>query len=49
MTPTRHLGLLRNMVACLKACPIGWAVTGSLGMALQGVPVDVHDIDSQTD
>jgi hypothetical protein len=26
-----------------------WVVTGSLGMALQGVPVAVHDIDLQTD
>lgn len=26
-----------------------WVVTGSLGMALQGVPVTVHDIDLQTD
>lgn len=26
-----------------------WVVTGSLGMALQGMPVTVHDIDLQTD
>ena len=26
-----------------------WAVTGSPGFALQGVPVEVHDIDIQTD
>lgn len=26
-----------------------WVITGSLGMALQGVPVSVHDIDLQTD
>lgn len=26
-----------------------WVVTGSLGMALQGVPVEIHDIDIQTD
>jgi len=28
---------------------INWAVTGSLGLALQGMDVDVHDIDIQTD
>jgi hypothetical protein len=28
---------------------VNWVVTGSLGFALQGVPVDVHDIDIQTD
>ncbi len=28
---------------------INWAVTGSLGFALQGMDVDVHDIDIQTD
>jgi hypothetical protein len=26
-----------------------WALTGSLGMALQGMDIDVHDIDIQTD
>lgn len=26
-----------------------WAVTGSLGFALQGVPAEPHDIDIQTD
>ncbi len=26
-----------------------WAVTGGLGFSLQGVPVEVHDIDLQTD
>lgn len=33
----------------LEGQPITWVVTGSFGMALQGVPVDVHDIDLQTD
>jgi len=28
---------------------VNWAVTGSLGFALQGMDVDVHDIDIQTD
>jgi hypothetical protein len=28
---------------------VPWAVTGSTGFALQGVPVAVHDVDVQTD
>lgn len=33
----------------LQGTNITWAVTGSLGYALQGVPVAPHDIDIQTD
>ena len=33
----------------LQGAGITWAVTGSLGFALQGVPVAPHDIDIQTD
>lgn len=29
--------------------PINWAVTGSLGMVLHGMSMDIHDIDIQTD
>ena len=29
------------------ACP--WAITGSLGIAIQGMQVEVHDVDIQTD
>ncbi|PKO00889.1 MAG: hypothetical protein CVU42_01890 [Chloroflexi bacterium HGW-Chloroflexi-4] len=29
--------------------PINWAVTGSLGMVLQGMQMEIHDIDLQTD
>lgn len=29
--------------------PIKWAVTGSLGMVLHGMQMDIHDIDIQTD
>ncbi len=29
--------------------PINWAVTGSLGMVLHGMQMDIHDIDIQTD
>ncbi|MBN1440298.1 MAG: hypothetical protein JW929_12900 [Anaerolineales bacterium] len=31
-----------------KPVPI-WAITGSLGFALQGMQVEVHDVDLQTD
>ena len=33
----------------LQGAGITWTVTGSLGFALQGVPVAPHDIDIQTD
>jgi hypothetical protein len=29
--------------------PIKWAVTGSLGMVLHGMQMEIHDIDLQTD
>ena len=44
-----HLRVLERIADRLHASPVAWAVTGSLGMALQGVPVTVHDIDIQTD
>ncbi|MBC7224784.1 MAG: hypothetical protein H5T59_11020 [Anaerolineae bacterium] len=49
MVPERHLQVLRELTTRLADAPFPWAVTGSLGMALQGVPVDVHDVDIQTD
>jgi hypothetical protein len=49
MIPPRHLEVLRKICLRLEDCPAVWVVTGSLGMALQGVPVEVHDIDIQTD
>ena len=49
MIPAQHLQVLRKIVTNLQDRPITWAVTGSFGMALQGVPVEVHDIDIQTD
>ncbi len=44
-----YLKVLEKIVSRLRDSPIAWVVTGSLGMALQGVPVEVHDIDIQTD
>ncbi|MEJ2351403.1 MAG: hypothetical protein P8Y03_16570, partial [Anaerolineales bacterium] len=49
MTISQHLEVLRKILTQLKDRPVNWAVTGSLGMALQGVPVEVHDIDIHTD
>lgn len=49
MIPAQHLGALRKILTRLEDCPHSWVITGSLGMALQGVPVEVHDIDIQTD
>jgi hypothetical protein len=49
MRLNQHLQALGKIVSRLEDTSIDWAVTGSLGMALQGVPLDVHDIDIQTD
>ena len=44
------LDVLRQLYARLNGADINWAVTGSLGFALQGVPMpEVHDIDLQSD
>lgn len=44
----RYIDVLRKICERLKDDVI-WALTGSLGHALQGVPVEVHDVDIQTD
>ncbi len=49
MIPPSHLDVLRTISARLGTGGVNWALTGSLGVALQGVPVEVHDIDLQTD
>ncbi len=43
-----YLSTLRKICAQLNNCQNSWVVTGSLGMALQGVDIEVHDIDIQT-
>ena len=45
----QYLAALRLILEQLSDRMENWAVTGSLGMALQGVPVEVHDIDLQSD
>lgn len=49
MIPDRYFQVLRKIAAGLKDAPINWVVTGSVGMALHGMPLEVHDIDLQTD
>ena len=48
MIETRFLDVLRIIYSKLKDTNISWVITGSLGMALQGVDVEVNDIDIQT-
>lgn len=40
---------LSRIIQTLQGRDIIWALTGSASFALQGVPVEVHDIDIQTD
>lgn len=49
MIPPPFLAVLRKILDSLRGCPSPWAVTGSLGMALQGMHLEIHDIDLQTD
>lgn len=45
----RFLDALLVVRERLDPTDVVWALTGSLGHALQGVPVEVHDVDLQTD
>ncbi len=49
MIAPRFVAILRKIHDRLRDSSVNWAVTGSLGLALQGVPVEVHDIDLLTD
>ena len=49
MVPDAFLQGLTKIYTRIKDKSINWAVTGSLNMALQGMPVTIHDIDLQTD
>lgn len=49
MISKAHRAALRLLVARLPAEELNWALTGSTGHALQGVPVKANDIDVQTD
>jgi hypothetical protein len=43
------LAALHQLYGRLNQQPINWAITASCGLALQGVPVTVHDVDLATD
>lgn len=43
------LDALSILMDRLDGTEIVWALTGSLGHALQGVPLEAHDVDVQTD
>lgn len=49
MIPDRFLPALRIIHAALLESQVDWAVTGSLGMVLQGMDLPINDIDIQTD
>ena len=49
MIELRYLKALRKICLRLNNCQSAWVVTGSLGMALQGMDIEIHDIDIQTD
>lgn len=44
-----YLKTLRKLYAKLGKSKISWAITGSLGFALHGMQIEIHDIDIQTD
>ena len=46
--PQPLLSVVRLIADQLRGTPITWAVTGSCSLALQGLPVVVHDIDVRT-
>ncbi|MFW9905249.1 MAG: nucleotidyltransferase domain-containing protein [Candidatus Thorarchaeota archaeon] len=49
MIDPSHIKVLKFIIDHLESKNITWAITGSLSMALQGVPVIPNDIDIQTD
>src|SRR5512133_1599855 len=46
--PPQHLHALSILYPRLAELQFPWLITGSVGMALQGMPVEPHDIDLQT-
>ena len=49
LMPPEHLEALRKIYNRLEATDIVWVLTGSLGLAIKGIPLTPHDIDIQTD
>lgn len=44
-----YLSVIRKIYKKLSNTDVNWAFTGSCSFALQGIPVEPHDIDIQTD
>lgn len=49
MIESRLIKVLHKLHNHLNTDEVDWVVTGSLGFALHGMDVEVHDIDIQTD
>jgi hypothetical protein len=49
LIPEQFLPPLRIILEQLEDAEVEWAITGSLSMALQGMDLEIHDIDIQTD
>ncbi len=49
MLDPMYLNVLRIIYTRLKHTTVNWTLTGSLSFALQGIPIEPHDIDVQTD
>jgi len=49
MIDSIFFSVLSKIYSRLDDVDVNWVLTGSLAFALQGMPVEVHDIDIQTD
>jgi hypothetical protein len=49
MLDPRYLAVLRKIHDRLRGSNVKWVITAGASLALQGLPVEVHDIDLQTD
>jgi hypothetical protein len=49
MLDPRYLGVLRKIQDRPHDSSVKWVITAGVNLALQGLPVEVHDIDLQTD
>ncbi len=51
MIPESHIPVLESIYKKINSSPVPilWVLTGSLSFALRGIPLEVHDIDIQSD
>jgi len=49
LIPPDYLAVLRKLYNRLEETDIVWVLTGSLGLAIKGIPLTPNDIDIQTD